>query len=40
MSEIAKLIKREPVDTFRKIARENVHKLAIFPRIPSRNVNE
>jgi hypothetical protein len=39
MSEIAKTMKRHPVDTFRNVGREKVNKLAVLPQNPSKNVN-
>ena len=38
MSEIAKLMKRQPVETFLNVGRENVIKLAVFPKKPSKKV--
>lgn len=40
ISEIAKAINKHPVDTFLNDGRENVNKLAVLPRKPSKNVNE
>jgi len=38
VSEIAKMINKHPVDTFRSVKREKVIKLAILPINPSKNV--
>ncbi len=40
VSEIAKMINKHPVDTFRNVEREKVIKLARLPIKPSRNVME
>jgi len=40
ISDIAKMINRHPVDTFRKRGREKVSKLAVLPRKPSKKVTE
>jgi hypothetical protein len=34
------MIKRHPVDSFRKIGRKKVSKLAVLPRNPSKKVTE
>jgi IS30 family transposase len=38
VSEIAKMINKHPVDTFRNVKREKVIKLAVLPINPSKNV--
>jgi hypothetical protein len=38
VSEIAKTMKRHPVDTFRSVGREKVIKLAVLPIKPNKNV--
>ncbi len=40
ISDVAKMINRHPVDTFRKRGREKVSKLAVLPRKPSKKVTE
>lgn len=37
-SEIAKAMNRHPVDTLRNVGRENVIRLEILPKNPSKNV--
>ena len=38
VSEIAKIMNKHPVETLRNVDRENVIKLAVLPRKPSKNV--
>ena len=38
VSEIAKIMNKHPVDTFRSVARENVTKLPVLLIKPSKNV--